>query len=582
MIGQSIGNYRVTQLLGEGGMGMVYLAEHPTLGRRAAVKVLHPDLVATHEMIQRLFNEARAANAIGHPGIVEVSDLGLLPSGTPYIVMEYLEGQSLGARIGAAGRLSLRAALTIADQAASALGAAHAKGIIHRDLKPDNLFLTPDPQAPGRERLKVLDFGIAKLAQRPASAADVRTRTGAILGTPRYMSPEQCRDSREVDHRTDVYSLGVILYEMLAGVPPFVSASWGEMAHMHLGVKPPDLRAAVPELPPAIERAVSRALEKEPDARFQSMEELRQALAESAAGETAIPAPISEAALAVAVPEAPSTLRLDEAGATRPLRRTTLGGTASEIQRASGTTESRRPGRRVAVVVAAGVLGAAIVVLAALATHRGEPPEAGESPAAAVPAAASAPVASPRAVVPQPPPQPQAVPPPSPEAVEPEAVERTDQRIGQDAHQTGAGARAPPACGQATAGACGGRAGGAAKGMTPRLVLAAVMVIVAAGMTTAIAARPGTRTIRERARPDAGPSGSSGAKSVSSRSIWRRSRDLSAALCRDAPPDLSAEHRPLSSDAARAEAGDRSLSGLPARRAQSGHGRARRDRPLHR
>jgi tRNA A-37 threonylcarbamoyl transferase component Bud32 len=419
MIGQSIGNYRVTQLLGEGGMGMVYLAEHPTLGRRAAVKVLHPDLVATHEMIQRLFNEARAANAVGHPGIVEVSDLGLLPSGTPYIVMEYLEGQSLGARIAATGRLSLRAALDIADQAASALGAAHAKGIIHRDLKPDNLFLTPDPLAPGRERLKVLDFGIAKLARRPSSAADVRTRTGAILGTPRYMSPEQCRDSREVDHRSDIYSLGVILYEMLSGAPPFVSASWGEMAHMHLGVKPPDLGASVPELPPALERAVSRALEKEPDARFQSMEELRQALADSLAGQTTLAAPIFPAAVPAAASEVPSTLRLDAAGATRPIRRTTLGGTASEIQRAPGTTEARRHGRRLGIVIAAGVLGSAIVVIGALATRPGADPEARESATSTPPAAAvPAPTAVPAPVVRQP----EAAPPPAPGVVEPEAT----------------------------------------------------------------------------------------------------------------------------------------------------------------
>ncbi len=437
MIGQSVGNYRVTRLLGEGGMGIVYLAEHPTLGRRAAVKVLHPDLVATQEMIQRLFNEARAANAIGHPGIIEVSDLGLLPSGTPYIVMEYLEGQSLGARIGAAGRLSLGGALDIADQAASALSAAHAKGIIHRDLKPDNLFLSPDPQAPGRERLKVLDFGIAKLAQRPASAADVRTRTGAILGTPRYMSPEQCRDSRDVDHRTDIYSLGVILYEMLAGAPPFVSSSWGEMAHMHIGVKPPDLRAAVPEVPPALERAVSRALEKEPDARFQSMADLRQALAEAVAAETAISGTVFEAAVPAAVTEAPSTLRLDVAGVTRPIRRTTLGGTASEIQHPSGTAVAPRSGRRVGIVVAVGLVGAAIVVIGALATPRGTPPEsASESAAPGASAAARAPAPAPPAVVARPPavvPPPPAVPPPTPAPVEPEAreapVKESDKKL---------------------------------------------------------------------------------------------------------------------------------------------------------
>ncbi len=366
-------------------MGMVYLAEHPELGRRAAVKVLHPDLAASQEMIQRLFNEARAANAIGHPGIVEVSDLGVLPSGAPYIVMELLDGQSLGARLSAAGRLSLRAALEIADQTASAVGAAHAKGIIHRDLKPDNLFLIPDPLWPGRERLKVLDFGIAKLAQRPASAADVRTRTGAILGTPRYMSPEQCRDSREVDHRTDIYSLGVILYEMLAGAPPFVSGSWGEMAHMHIGVTPPDLRALVPELPQSIERAVSRALEKDPDARFQSMADLRQALDATALqgeatgqrttgdktiGDKTIPGTFSWGAPAE-VTEPGSTLRLDAPpGATRPIRRTTLAGAALEVQRPSGPADQRQRLRRVVPLLAAGLLGVAVVVVGALATRR--------------------------------------------------------------------------------------------------------------------------------------------------------------------------------------------------------------------
>ena len=280
MIGQNIGNYRVTRLLGEGGMGMVYLAEHPTLGRRAAVKVLHPDLAASHEMIERLFNEARAANAIGHPGIVEVSDLGLLPSGTPYIVMEYLEGQSLGARMVQGGRLSLRATLEIADQAASAVGAAHAKGIIHRDLKPDNFFLTPDPHWPGRERLKVLDFGIAKLARRPPTAADVQTRTGAILGTPRYMSPEQCRDSRDVDHRTDIYSLGVILYEMLTGSVPFRGVSAVDTMLKTAAEPVPPLRSRVSDLEVTseLDELLGRALAKRPADRHASVEEFTEHL----------------------------------------------------------------------------------------------------------------------------------------------------------------------------------------------------------------------------------------------------------------------------------------------------------------
>ena len=419
MIGQSIGNYRVTRLLGEGGMGMVYLAEHPTLGRRAAVKVLHPDLVASHEMIERLFNEARAANAIGHPGIVEVSDLGLLPSGTPYIVMEFLEGQSLGARMsGGGGRLSLRATLEIADQAASAVGAAHAKGIVHRDLKPDNLFLTPDPQWPGRERLKVLDFGIAKLAQRPATAADVRTRTGAILGTPRYMSPEQCRDSRDVDHRTDIYSLGVILYEMLAGTPPFVSSSWGEMAHMHIGVKPPDLRELCPDVPQSIERAVARALEKEPDARFQSMAELRQALDGTLADEKTIPGTLSWSAGTLSgatladAPEPASTLRFD-APAVDPADSPDHAGGRGVGDRAPAGDVGLAAGTAVAscLSLAAGLIGVAMVVIGALAALRrpasepaagaagGQAPQRRASAAAVAPAAPRAPAAPAPAVV---------------------------------------------------------------------------------------------------------------------------------------------------------------------------------------
>src|SRR6266700_1336486 len=290
MIGQSIGNYRIVKLLGEGGMGVVYLAEHPGLRRRAAVKILHPELARRDEMVQRLFNEARAANAIGHRGIVEVSDFGVLPSGAPYLLMEFLDGQSLAARMKAAGPLSPAAAFDIASQAASALDAAHARGVIHRDLKPDNLFLIQDPHLPGCEMVKILDFGIAKLAQPAVNAGDVRTRTGAILGTPRYMSPEQCRDSRDVDHRTDIYSLGVMLYEMLAGEPQFVSSSWGELVHMHIGVVPASLRTRIPDVPESVDQIVLRALEKDPGARFQSMADLREALDGAAVADTLIQA----------------------------------------------------------------------------------------------------------------------------------------------------------------------------------------------------------------------------------------------------------------------------------------------------
>src|SRR5262245_40165668 len=161
MIGQTFGNYRVTELIGEGGMGVVYLAEHPGIGRRAAVKILRPGLTDNPEIARRFFNEARAANAIRHPGIVEVFDCGTLPSGVSYIVMELLEGENLAARLRQVGQMPVPEARRIAGQTASALAAAHAAGIVHRDLKPDNLFLVPDERDSSSEMVKVLDFGIA-------------------------------------------------------------------------------------------------------------------------------------------------------------------------------------------------------------------------------------------------------------------------------------------------------------------------------------------------------------------------------------------------------------------------------------
>lgn len=279
MIGQTVGNYRITKLLGEGGMGAVYLAEHPGIGRRAAVKVLHPDLTRHPDMATRFFNEARAANAIQHPGIVEVLDFGTLPTGVSYIVMEFLDGQSLAERLGSGGGVPIATAIDFTRQAAAALGAAHDKGIVHRDLKPDNLYVVPDPRNPGREMIKVLDFGIAKLGTGTTNSGSVKTRTGTVMGTPAYMSPEQCRGTKEVDHRTDIYALGIILYEMLCGAPPFVSEGHGELIHLHISESPPPPRSRNAAISPALETVVLRALAKEPDQRFASMGDLARALA---------------------------------------------------------------------------------------------------------------------------------------------------------------------------------------------------------------------------------------------------------------------------------------------------------------
>ena len=277
MIGEQFGNYRSISLLGEGGMGAVYLAEHPGIGRRVAVKVLHKNYTRDEHLLARFLNEARAANAIRHPNIIEILDSGMLADGTPFLVMELLEGESLGVRLRQTGALPIATAVDFAYQTASALGAAHSKGIVHRDLKPDNLFVVPDPHDTHRERIKVLDFGIAKLQQ--GSVGDsVKTRTGTLMGTPIYMSPEQCRGTRTVDHRSDIYSLGVIFYEMLVGQPPFVSEGFGDLVNMHLNVPPMSPRARRPEIPLAADALVLKMLAKNPEDRYADMSEVQGAL----------------------------------------------------------------------------------------------------------------------------------------------------------------------------------------------------------------------------------------------------------------------------------------------------------------
>jgi serine/threonine-protein kinase len=348
VIGRTVGNYRVLELLGEGGMGAVYLAEHPGMGRRAAIKVLHRELAQSEELAARFFNEARAANAIRHPGIVEIFDLGTLPDGATYITMELLEGQSLAERL-RRGPIPIAAAVDLAGQAASALSAAHAAGIVHRDLKPDNIFLVPDPQAPDHDLVKVLDFGIAKLAvaSGPGSGS-VRTRTGVVMGTPLYMSPEQCRGTKEVDHRSDIYSLGVILYEMVCGRPPFVSEGHGELIHMHIGEPPPPARAHNPEVPASLEAILMRALTKDPGQRFQTMDQLLRALRGS---------PTPAWAVAPGALRSAPHARLGEAGPPQ----TTLSSASASIIEEVATLRPRRRGLKLAgLVVAAGIVALAI------------------------------------------------------------------------------------------------------------------------------------------------------------------------------------------------------------------------------
>jgi serine/threonine-protein kinase len=274
MIGSIVGNYRIVRELGRGGMGAVYLGEHTLLGRQAAIKLLRADLCEDREVVQRFFNEARASSLIRHGGIVDVLDFGQHEDGRAYLIMEFLSGESLGTRLDREIQLPAELAVRIAWQIAAALAAAHAKGIVHRDLKPDNLLLVPDEAVVGGVRVKILDFGIAKLSGH-LDAGGVRTQTQISFGTPHYMSPEQLRSAARVDARTDIYALGCILYEMLGGRPPFVGDDLSAIANAHIFERVPPL--ALP-LQPSLRSLVAAMLEKEPEQRPQSMAELGEAL----------------------------------------------------------------------------------------------------------------------------------------------------------------------------------------------------------------------------------------------------------------------------------------------------------------
>jgi serine/threonine-protein kinase len=274
--GETIGSYKLIEKLGEGGMGEVYLAEHKYIARRAAIKFLLPELSGSADVVSRFFSEARAASLIEHPGIVEVLDCEVHHDGRAYIVMELLNGESLRGYLERVRQLDgdEPAALAIGAQMAGALAAAHAQGIVHRDLKPDNVFLhLPPGLPPDGPIVKLLDFGIAKL-QGGGGEAGSKTRTGQLLGTPLYMSPEQCRGARQVDSRSDIYSFGCIMYEIFCGRPPFLEEGFGDLIIAHISHPPPEPMTLAPIMTPAAREVVLRCLEKQPEHRPASMTEV--------------------------------------------------------------------------------------------------------------------------------------------------------------------------------------------------------------------------------------------------------------------------------------------------------------------
>jgi serine/threonine protein kinase len=398
LIGQTVGNYLVTQKLGEGGMGSVYLAEHPTIGKKVALKVLHAEFSSNPEVAERFFTEAKAVNAIGHPNIVDIVDYGVIQAGQGgrdrlvYFIMEYLSGVTLSHVIRTESPLAPERALMIALQVADALAASHRCGIVHRDLKPDNIILITR----GRERdfVKLLDFGIAKLTGGDGLSSH-RTRTGLVLGTPAYMSPEQCEGKPNVDHRTDVYALGICLYEMLVGRVPFIGEGYGEILVQHLAQQPvPPSRYRM--MSPHVEAVVLKALEKNPQQRYPTMDEMIRALSdpvgfvESHGGiggflqKTLMPstAPLPDIRLTpppMTSPH-PAVLHSPVPGTLSPVPSTTLGAAAGQVAGSRSKTGFLIGG---AVVVVAAIVGVVLVVSSKKSETSADTPGSGSTVATA-------------------------------------------------------------------------------------------------------------------------------------------------------------------------------------------------------
>ena len=266
------GKYRLEKQLGKGGMGEVYLAENVDIGRKVAIKVLHAELAERDENLARFRQEARASAAIDHEGIVDVLDLGRADDGSPFIVMEHLEGESLGDHLQRVGRMRIADAVRVIDQVLDALGAAHDKNVIHRDLKPDNIFLVAKPKS----TTKILDFGISKLTEGEGVSL---TATGDVVGTPMYMPPEQARGDQPVTPASDLYAVGAVLYQAISGLRPFDGKTYAQVLTQVLTESPTPLERVRPAVPAALSTLVVQLMAKQPHIRPQSAREARELLA---------------------------------------------------------------------------------------------------------------------------------------------------------------------------------------------------------------------------------------------------------------------------------------------------------------
>jgi serine/threonine protein kinase len=276
LLGRNVGSYRVSKLLGKGGMGGVYMAEHPVIGSRVAIKFLHPQFATDKKIVDRFFNEARAVNVIGHDNILKILDLNVTEDNRHYFIMEFLHGKPLQDLIQPDGPVPLEVAGPILLQVCEALQAAHDNKIIHRDLKPDNVYLTVHK---GKKNfVKVVDFGIARVTD-DSGVSSGKTQTGMVMGTPAYMSPEQAGGmTARIDGRSDIYSLGCMMFQMATGRLPFPGTSFGEVLIGHLQLAPPAPRKLAPEIPEAYEAVILKCLQKKQEDRYQTMREVHDAI----------------------------------------------------------------------------------------------------------------------------------------------------------------------------------------------------------------------------------------------------------------------------------------------------------------
>jgi eukaryotic-like serine/threonine-protein kinase len=280
LVGQTLaGKYSIEKLIKRGGMGAVYLGKHVLMDKTVAIKVLHPSLALDDDVVARFSREAKAASRISHPHAVSVTDFGESENGVVFLVMEYLDGKTLKEVIKADGPMPLDRVVEIVRQVAGALDVAHQQGVVHRDLKSDNIMLS---QTNGGDWAKVLDFGIAKI-QQAEGARDVDiTAANLVIGTPQYMSPEQCSQSGPIDARSDIYSFGIIIFEMLAGRVPFTGESPTMIMMKQVQDPPPSILEVRPEVGTGLTQVISKALAKQPADRFQTAGELSEALADAA------------------------------------------------------------------------------------------------------------------------------------------------------------------------------------------------------------------------------------------------------------------------------------------------------------